>query len=38
MIAVADEERQRRSERPAVPEAGEHLDLVLLELLARTPA
>ena len=38
VIAVADDERERRSERPPVPEAGEHLDLVLLELLARAAA
>ena len=30
----ADDERERRSERGAVAEPGEHLDLVLLELLA----
>lgn len=38
MISVADEERERRSQRPSVPEAGEHLDGVLLELLAGTAA
>ena len=38
MVAVADEERERRAERPAVAETGEHLDLVLLDLLARAPA
>ena len=38
VVAVADDERERRAERPPVPEAGEHLDLVLLELLARAAA
>ena len=38
MVAVADDERERCAERAAVPEAGEHLDLVLLELLARAAA
>jgi hypothetical protein len=38
VIAVANDERKRRAERPAMPEAGEHLDLVLLELLARAAA
>ena len=35
VVAVPDDERERRSQRAPVPEAGEHLDLVLLELLAR---
>ena len=35
MVAVADDEREGRSERLSVPEAREHLDLVLLELLPR---
>ena len=35
MVAVADNERKRRPERPPVTEPGEHLDLVLLELLPR---
>ena len=35
MIAVPDDERQRRAQRPAVPQAGEHLDLVRLERLPR---
>ena len=35
VVAVADDERERRSEREAVAQAGEHLDLVLLELLPR---
>ena len=35
VVAVADDERQRRPERPPVPQAGEHLDAVLLDLLAR---
>ena len=35
VVAVADDERERRSQRAPVPEPGEHLDLVLLELLAR---
>ena len=38
MVAVRDDERERRPERDAVPQASEHLDLVLLELLARAPA
>ena len=36
MVAVADDERERRPERPAVPQASEHLDLVRLDLLPRT--
>ena len=35
MVAVRDDERERRPERSPVPEPGEHLDSVLLELLAR---
>ena len=35
MIRVADDERERRAERPAVAEAREHLDFVGLDLLAR---
>ena len=35
MVEVADDERQRRAERAPLPEAGEHLDRVGLELLAR---
>ena len=38
VVVVADDERQRRPERPAVPEPGEHLDPVLLDLLARRAA
>ena len=38
MVAVADDERERRAERAAVAEAGEHLDLVRLDLLARRAA
>ena len=38
MIPVADDERERRAERPAVAQAGEHLDRVLLELLPRAAA
>ena len=38
VVAVADDERERRAERRAVAKAGEHLDLVLLHLLARAPA
>ena len=34
VVDVADDERERRAERPAVAEAGEHLDAVLLDLLA----
>ena len=35
MVAVADDERERRAERPPVAEPGEHLHLVGLDLLAR---
>ena len=35
VVAVADDERERRAERAAVPEAGVDLDLVGLDLLAR---
>src|SRR5436190_664899 len=38
VVAVADDERNGRPERAPVPEPGEHLDHVLLELLARAPA
>ena len=38
VVAVADDERERRAERAAVPQAGEHLDLVRLDLLARAAA
>ena len=38
MVAIPDDERQRRPERPSLPEAREHLDLVALELLARAAA
>ena len=38
MVAVRDDERERRAERDAVTQAGEHLDLVLLELLPRASA
>ncbi len=38
MVAIRDDERERSPERDAVAQAGEHLDLVLLELLARAPA
>ncbi len=38
MVAVADDERERRPERQPVPEPGEDLDLVLLELLPRAAA
>ena len=38
VVAVADDERERRAERAAVAEAGEHLDLVRLDLLARRAA
>jgi hypothetical protein len=37
VVAVADDERERRAERPSVPQPGEHLDFVLLDLLARAP-
>ncbi len=33
MIAVSNDERERRPERAALAEAGEHLDLVRLDLL-----
>src|SRR5438876_5137563 len=35
MVAIADDEGERRAERPSVAETGQHLDLVLLDLLAR---
>jgi hypothetical protein len=35
VIAIADDERQRRAERPAVAEARVDLDPVGLDLLAR---
>ena len=35
VVAVADDQGERRPERAAVTQAGEHLDRVLLELLAR---
>ena len=38
VVAVADDERERRPQRSPVAEAGEHLDRVLLELLARAAA
>ena len=38
VVAVADDERERRAERPALPEPSEHLDLVRLDLLARRAA
>ena len=38
MVAVADDERQRRAERSRVAKPAEHLDLVRLELLARAAA
>jgi hypothetical protein len=37
VILVVDHERERRSERHTVAKPGEHLDLVLLELLPGTP-
>jgi hypothetical protein len=36
VVAVADDERERRAERAPVPETGEHLDHVGFELLPRT--
>ena len=36
MVAVPNDERERRTQRAPVPEAGQHLDLVGLDLLART--
>ncbi len=38
MVAVADDERERRAECPPLPQTGEHLDLVGLDLLARRAA
>ena len=38
VVAVADDERNGRPESPPVAQAGEHLDYVLLELLAGAPA
>ena len=38
VVAVANDERQRRPQRPPVPEPGEHLHLVGLDLLARRAA
>ena len=38
MVAVLDHERERRAERPPVPEPREHLHLVRLDLLARAAA
>src|SRR5206468_4563830 len=35
VVAVADDERERRAERAPVPEPGKHLHLVRLDLLAR---
>src|SRR5207253_1257191 len=35
VVAVADDERERRAERSPVPEPGEHLDLIGLDLLPR---
>ena len=38
VVAVADDERERRAERAPVAKAREHLDLVRLDLLARRAA
>src|SRR5262249_10970753 len=38
VVAVPDDERERRAERAPVPEACEHLDLVGLDLLPRAAA
>jgi hypothetical protein len=38
VVAVADDERERRAERPALPQSGEHVDLVLFDLLPRAAA
>src|SRR5207244_11962877 len=38
LVPVAHGERERRPERDAVPEPREHLDLVLLDALARAAA
>src|SRR5262249_33582059 len=37
VVAVANDERERRPERASVPETRERLDLVLLDALPRTP-
>src|SRR6185437_14632017 len=38
VVEVADDERERRPQGAAVPQPGEHLDGVLLELLPRAAA
>src|SRR5207253_2107640 len=38
VVAIADDERERRAERAPVAKAGEHLDLIGLDLLPRGPA
>ena len=38
VIAVADDESERRPQRPAVPQSREHFDPILLELLPRAAA
>ena len=38
MVDVADDQRERRAERATVPQPGEHLDAVLLDLLPRRAA
>jgi hypothetical protein len=38
VVAVADDERERRAERAPLPQPGEHLDLVGLDRLARAAA
>jgi hypothetical protein len=35
VVAVADDESERRAERPAMTEPGQNLDPVLLDLLPR---
>src|SRR3954468_21334793 len=38
VVAIPDNERERRAERPALPQAGEHLDGVGFDALPRTSA
>jgi hypothetical protein len=37
VVAVPDDERERRPERPPVPEAGEDFDRIRLDPLTRAP-
>jgi hypothetical protein len=38
VVPVRDDQRERRPERPPVPEPGEHLDAILLDPLPRRAA